>query len=532
MLETQWQRYLYWRFVALGTATLMAWNVYIVSSEFFRYEFRNTPLKDNFESVFSMLSNSVYLAALSYTLYTQPKANHDRRIRVGLQATLAAFCAILLLPACGIDGWAALVVALLALSIAAVATAYIQCSIYGIVALLPPCCAEGFMSGQAVAGTVISAAQLLAIYTSPNADNNATAAMDLDNDGNSVYQRRLRLRTAAYFCMSVLFMALSATAWVQLNACLGLKQQGNEDEENEQTIYEHQALSTGTAEGTHNVNMLITDVCEESPRLRAALVEQNGSPTSSLYMGSRRGQNRQNTHILTESTDRSATNDAAIVEHTYYANPTSNSNSTSPAETPQWLAALGLDNVQVVYSTFREISPYAFICAIAMTQTLAVFPPLTEAIVSSPASKPQIGNLTAWHFLLFNMGDYLGRLSTQWIKCEASVQPASSCLSAPRVLCLVNGARWVLAAAFLLFPTNANITPFIPAVIHSDVLYLFLVFVLGWSNGWVATTALITGPQAATNKELAGSILGYALCIGLFLGAVVSYPVILVSGIS
>ncbi|KAJ2352239.1 hypothetical protein GGF43_003808, partial [Coemansia sp. RSA 2618] len=103
---------LYLRFTVLGVATLVAWNVYIVSSDFFRWEFRNTPFKDNFESLFSILSNSVNLGALCYALYTQTKANHDRRIRNGLLATVAAFCAIFLLPVFAIEGWAALLIAL------------------------------------------------------------------------------------------------------------------------------------------------------------------------------------------------------------------------------------------------------------------------------------------------------------------------------------------------------------------------------------------------------------------------------------
>ncbi|KAJ2787452.1 hypothetical protein GGI15_000697 [Coemansia interrupta] len=187
---------------------------------------------------------------------------------------------------------------------------------------------------------------------------------------------------------------------------------------------------------------------------------------------------------------------------------------------PAWISTLGLENAQQLYRAYSETFPYICACAIVMGQTLAVFPPLTEAIVSSPKSTPKVTHLTAWHFLLFNIGDYLGRLCTKWIKC-----------SSPRILHAVNGLRTLLIPLFLMFPTLAT-----PAqrvlLIHSDLLFLFLVLVLGWTNGWVATIALIAGPRHATNKELAGSVLGFAMCIGLVVGAIASYPVLLLAGIS
>ncbi|KAJ2093762.1 hypothetical protein IW138_000158 [Coemansia sp. RSA 986] len=525
--ETQRLRYIYWRFVALGIATLMAWNIYIVSSDFFRYELRNTPFRDNFESLFSVLSNSANLVALSYALYTQPKANHDRRIRVGLLATLAVFCVILLLPLCGIDGWLSLAVALFALCVAAVAAAYIQCSIFGIVALLPPCCAEGYMSGQAIAGTVASAAQLLAVYSGPadpGTDGTASASLN-DKD---LYQDRLRLRTTAYFCISALFMALSTVAWIQLHARLPLKQQQKVEmgvEGDGHSVLqdcEYQELLADTAEDEQNSRTLVTYMVEGSPHLvHETLDHQGEEPTSTaIAEGSQR---QQQVDILTEMnrstsrTDEATDHIPAFAEH----------------QPPQWMTALGLDNTHLVYTTFREILPYVYICAIVMGQTLAVFPPLTEAVVSSPESKPRVAHLAAWHFLVFNLGDYLGRLSTQRIKASPSLSAGhSSWLAAPRILHLVNGARWLLVVIFLLFPTNVVDPPFVGAVLHSDLLFLFLVAVLGWSNGWVATTALILGPQSASNKELAGSILGFALCAGLVVGALASYPVLLAAGIS
>ncbi|KAJ2741925.1 hypothetical protein GGI20_004847 [Coemansia sp. BCRC 34301] len=506
MTEPERLRYLYWRFNILGVATLVVWNMYIVSSDFFRYEFRNTPFKGNFESVFSVLSNVVNLAALSYALYTQPKANHDRRIKNGLLATVSVLSTIFLLSLCGGEGWTALAISLLALCVAAVSAAYIQCSIFGIAASLPPCCAEGYMSGQAIAGTVASAAQLVTIFLDRGASTSELLLrarsestglrLPLEND-----YWRLRMRTAVYFLVAALFLALSVVAWAQLNTLLAL--QSTIDIGQSQSGYAR--LDTGVDDEMDQsalTGVLATAMQEDSPRLTRANQAAFGAT---------------NTIPENHPSLRTELQELAL-EEAQTPSPTTNVGPAGMA--PSWLAPFGLANAQLLYKTFAEISPYVFICAIVMGQTLAVFPPLTEAVVSSPRSTPRIGNLTAWHFFLFNAGDYLGRLTTQWLSC-----------SSPRVLHGANGARLLLIPAFLLFPTLAT-SPQAALVIHSDVLFLFLVLLLGWSNGWVATAALIAGPAQASSKELAGSLLGFALCVGLVIGAAASYPILLMAGIS
>ncbi|KAJ2492877.1 hypothetical protein IWW37_001049 [Coemansia sp. RSA 2050] len=507
MTEARHLRYLYWRFNVLGVATLVVWNMCIVSSDFFRYEFRNTPFRDNFESVFSILSNTVNLVALCCALYTQPKADHDRRIKNGLLATASVLSAIFLLSVCGGEGWAALVISLLAICVAAVAAAYIQCSIFGIAALLPPCCAEGYMSGQAIAGTLASASQLIAIPLGKSANS---SGLGIGRNGSMLLPPsmgdywRLRLRTAVYFLVAALFLAMSVVVWTQLNTQLMLYASGGSAQgpDGYARLDTDNAGDSDAPSQPSAAGVLVTTMREGSPRLARA----NQASFSDAEA-------RLPTQYQLSRTERQ---DLALEEP-----PLPTAASAGLVDTaPDWLASLGLSNAQQLYKTFTEISPYVYACAIVMGQTLAVFPPLTEAIVSSPSSSPRIDDLTAWHFFLFNAGDYLGRLTTQWLNSSSSM-----------VLHGANSVRMLLIPAFLLFPTLAT-SPQAAWVIHSDILFLSLVLLLGWSNGWVATAALIAGPLRATNKELAGSLLGFALCVGLVIGAAASYPLLLLAGIS
>ncbi|PIA19110.1 hypothetical protein COEREDRAFT_79088 [Coemansia reversa NRRL 1564] len=520
MAEAGSARFLYWRFVVLGTATLVAWNVYIVSSDFFRSVLRDTPFRNSFESIFSVLSNTTNMAALCYALYTQPSADHDRRIRNGLMATAASFCTVALLAVFEVEGLPTLVVILLSLGVAAVAAAYIQCSIFGIVALLPPYCAEGFMSGQAIAGTIASAIQLVTIFLSSwgevTESNRLVATKD---DGN----RQLRLRTASYFCASALFLGLSVGYWRELNAYLACKCEvpdalitndpnllaAVDDNLNDELAG---IMHEESPRISRNPSVLLASEANHHPITASSPVIPNSHPlrrvseaVSNRFIG-------EQSHNLAEIT---------VVDqiHRQIATPTAGDAQITNTSA-MWLSTFGLHGADPAIKTLSEIAPFAFISAVVMAQTLAVFPPLTEAIVSSSKSFPQIGHLAAWHFLLFNVGDYLGRLSTQWLNCQS--------LS---MLKWINHCRWLLVVAVFMFPTAATL-PQRWLVVHSDLLFLALVFVLGWSNGWIATISLIEGPHHATNKELAGSILGFAMCIGLVIGAIASYPVLFIAGIS
>lgn len=450
--------YIYWRFNILGVATLLVWNIIIISSDFFRNEFQDTPFQDNFESLFSVLANIINLIAFCYALVTQPSAtsyHHDTRIRNGLLATAGSLGTICLLALSGIRGWVALLVTLAALGVASVAAAYLQSSVLGIAARLPAYCVGGYMSGQAVAGTLTSAIQLaLAIWTT---SHKKIVSAD------SSWWWHLRLGTAVYFGVSAILMCLATMVWSQLNQRLMLdaqRQQPEEEEQQEQEV--------------------------ESTTLHAPM--QEGSPRlirNSVHDESRRRQEEEEETIELETT----------------------------GSLSSWLVAPG-GNRQLLVSTYKEITPFIWICVVVMAVTLSVFPPLTGSIVSSSSTT---ANLTAWHFLLFNLGDYLGRLSTQWLDCRSA-----------RVLHLINGLRLGFIPVFLMFPTRGTST----GLIHSDLLFLVLVLLLGWSNGWVVTMGLIVGPTGAFDKETAGSMLGFALGVGLVLGALTSYPVLLIAGIS
>jgi len=157
--------------------------------------------------------------------------------------------------------------------------------------------------------------------------------------------------------------------------------------------------------------------------------------------------------------------------------------------------------------------------------TLSVFPPITISV--SPAN-PDFHPLlfTAIHFLVFNTGDFLGR----WA-CSFGVMIIWSA----KVLLALGFSRILFIPLFLMCnvrrPGDAVAAG--PAI-SSDLLFFFLMFAFGWSNGYVSSLCMMAAPNVEHNPRLrgrvedvdvAGTVVSFALVGGLVLGSISSFAV-------
>ncbi|TFK29245.1 hypothetical protein FA15DRAFT_610293 [Coprinopsis marcescibilis] len=157
--------------------------------------------------------------------------------------------------------------------------------------------------------------------------------------------------------------------------------------------------------------------------------------------------------------------------------------------------------------------------------TLSVFPPLTLSI--SPVN-PNIHPLlfTAIHFLVFNIGDFLGR----WA-CSFKIMLI---WSAKRLLTM-SLARTLFIPLFLMcnIQRPSNILSSAP-VINSDFLFMLLIFTFGWTNGYVSSLCMMAAPSVEHNPRLKGrvadvdvaaTVASFCLVGGLALGSISSFAV-------
>lgn len=160
-----------------------------------------------------------------------------------------------------------------------------------------------------------------------------------------------------------------------------------------------------------------------------------------------------------------------------------------------------------LFLKLRFLSMAVFIC-FGVTM---VFPVFTASIQSLSGIDFAIFAPAA--FLLWNIGDLLGRLSTLWPRISLTHYPFA-------LFCLAM-ARLVFIPLYFLCNIKGR-----GAVVPSDVFYLFIVqFLFGLTNGYLGSECMMGAGDwvAPEEREAAGGFMGLMLVAGLAIGSLLSF---------
>jgi len=171
-------------------------------------------------------------------------------------------------------------------------------------------------------------------------------------------------------------------------------------------------------------------------------------------------------------------------------------------------------------SVLLAISPYAVAVLLCFLVTLGCFPAITAQVVSTQEKG------TVWRdtfmvpvacFLLFNIGDYVGRFLAGLIQWPKPSKAGSFIVLGFSI------ARFVFLPLFLfcnIRPGDDNVTP---VLLESDAAYLVVMILFSVSNGYLGSICMMSAPQrvrgeeAATAANLMVAMLGLGLGLGAFL---------------
>ncbi|KIM45965.1 hypothetical protein M413DRAFT_298833 [Hebeloma cylindrosporum] len=168
---------------------------------------------------------------------------------------------------------------------------------------------------------------------------------------------------------------------------------------------------------------------------------------------------------------------------------------------------------------------YEVAVAYVFMTTLAVFPPITTSIQpTNPATHPLL--FSAIHFLVFNVGDFLGRYICSF--------PIFLIWSSKRLLTL-SFARTLFIPLFLMCNVQGG-SPTITysPIISSDFLFMVILFAFGWSNGYISSLCMMAAPSLEHNPRLKGrvedvdvaaTVASFCLVAGLAAGSIASFAV-------
>ena len=173
-----------------------------------------------------------------------------------------------------------------------------------------------------------------------------------------------------------------------------------------------------------------------------------------------------------------------------------------------------------------QILPYALAVHLVFLVTLSVFPAVSMQVVST--ADPGTVWATKFYvpvacFLLFNIGDYIGR-----ILAELIAWPRPSATGSYVTLAL-SSARLLFIPLFLCCNVRPGDRSITPVVFESDVIYMLIMAVFSLSNGYISSICMVAAPQVVRPEEAqtAAALMAALLGWGLALGAAASNALVL-----
>ncbi|KAK3751849.1 hypothetical protein QZH41_009669 [Actinostola sp. cb2023] len=169
------------------------------------------------------------------------------------------------------------------------------------------------------------------------------------------------------------------------------------------------------------------------------------------------------------------------------------------------------------FKIFKKIAPVGLSVAFVFFVTLAAFPALTSRVKS--LKKDEKSKWTTIYFvpvtcfLLFNVGDFVGRLAASLVQFPRSGSKLLPILCFLRVVFLP-----------LFFFCNAQPRT-VPVFFDNDAYYITFMALFGVSNGYLGSLCMMYGPGLVEPKdaETAGTMMAFLLITGLGLGAAFSF---------
>lgn len=167
------------------------------------------------------------------------------------------------------------------------------------------------------------------------------------------------------------------------------------------------------------------------------------------------------------------------------------------------------------------ISPYAAAVLLCFLVTLGCFPAITAQVVST------LDKETGWAstfyvpvgcFLLFNIGDYVGRFLAGLIQLPKPGKVGGYITLALSI------SRAVFIPLFLLCNVRPQDRGLTSVQFESDIAYIVIMALFSISNGYIGGICMISGPQIVDPEEqqTAASLMVALLGTGLGLGAFLS----------
>ena len=171
------------------------------------------------------------------------------------------------------------------------------------------------------------------------------------------------------------------------------------------------------------------------------------------------------------------------------------------------------NTLRATWRVLKLIKYPAFSIFFSFTVTLGLYPGLTSLIVSESSNNQYFAPTM---FLLFNVGDFSGRLSCAWLNIH------SGSIKLQREVALATVGRLIFFPAFMVCNISGSQLPVVFA--HDWWPFLFMLL-FSYSAGLLATMSMMIAPSLVLpkDKSVVGALMTFLLSTGLLAGSCVSF---------
>ncbi|KAF1806901.1 nucleoside transporter-domain-containing protein [Mucor lusitanicus] len=160
----------------------------------------------------------------------------------------------------------------------------------------------------------------------------------------------------------------------------------------------------------------------------------------------------------------------------------------------------------------KKTPGYIFTIVYIYIITLALFPSITVLVRS--VNNMDAATFISLHFLLFNVGDWVGRTLPIFTCCQVYSSKALICVSLTRTMFIP-----------LFLSCNLQDSSSSTPLLNSDMVYFGLILLFAISNGWLTSLVFMAAPSRVKHDEkpVVGSVISFFLVVGLALGGLTSF---------
>mmetsp|Transcript_25862 Transcript_25862/g.65467 ORF Transcript_25862/g.65467 Transcript_25862/m.65467 type:complete len:528 (-) Transcript_25862:2705-4288(-) len=424
-------------FFLQGMGMLFPWNIFINASAYFAARFKESNYEETFENYFSICFMGSNLIFLAVSVAVQDKIPLRLRIALPLSVNMVIFLVTTILVNIeDVDADTLFIITIVCIFISGFMTAFLQGGIFGLAGQFAPKYTQAVMTGQGVAGLLVSVTAIVTTAAEP-----AT--------GQPPPYSVVATSATVYFAVAVGVLVVALVTYVIL-------------EKLDITHYYRDKFRLA--------------VIKEKKRVESVKQGNNGDAEESPLLTPVKGS-------------------AAAKE-------------------------VGKKESGKLATVIKDCWPLMLSVFLVFFTTLSLFPSIIAQIqsvnnpnnVPSPKAGRFFGDIfVPFQFLLFNLFDWLGRLSSGMKK------------KAPAKVVYI--FAFVRLAFFPLFMfSNISYAKSAP-VFNNDAFPLVFMVFFAFSNGYFSSLCMMYGPDKVkdAHKDLAGAVMVLCLTIGLSAGSMFSF---------